>query len=77
MRRAAMAFLIVGFMVGEMVQGLGWPPDLVGRVDTISIGSVPKAPELPKASPVERGTAGGQEDPGQDRPAGGRHRPGP
>jgi hypothetical protein len=26
MRRAAMAFLIVGFMVGEMVQGLGWQP---------------------------------------------------
>lgn len=24
MRRAAMAFLIVGFMVGEMVSGLGW-----------------------------------------------------
>ena len=63
MRRAAMAFLIVGFMVGEMVQGLGWPPDLVGRVDTISIGSVPKAPELPKASPVERGTAGDRKTP--------------
>jgi glycoside hydrolase-like protein len=149
MRRAAMAFLIVGFMVGEMVQGLGWqpaaeaaalaatansvkakpakknvtfggysvsvpanwpvydltknprqcvrydihavylgsprpdqdqdcPPDLVGRVDTISIGSVPKAPKVPKAprtpelpqaigvpqaSPVERGTAGDRKTP--------------
>src|SRR5690349_18848543 len=143
MRRAAMAFLIVGFMVGEMVPGLGWqpaaeaaglaatansvkakpakktvtfggysvsvpadwpvydltknprqcvrydihavylgrprpdqdqdcPPDLVGRVDTISIGSapktpkipkVPKAPELPQASPVERGTAGDRKTP--------------
>src|ERR1051326_3760655 len=26
MRRAAMAFLIAGFMVGEMVQGLAWQP---------------------------------------------------
>src|SRR5690348_13419460 len=26
MRRAAMAFLIVGFMTGEMVPGLGWQP---------------------------------------------------
>jgi hypothetical protein len=28
MRRAAMAFLIVGFMVGEMVPGLGWAGSL-------------------------------------------------
>ena len=86
MRHAATAFLIVGFMFGEMVPGLGQqpvaeaasltaaansvkakpakktvtfggysvylgsprpdqdqdcPPDLVGRVDTISFGSVP------------------------------------
>jgi hypothetical protein len=45
------------------------PPDLVGRVDTISIGSVPKTPEVPEAmgvpqaSPVERGTAGDRKTP--------------
>ena len=54
------------------------PPDLVGRVDTISIGSapeVPKAPEIPKtpevpevlpapqAGPVERGPAGDRKTP--------------
>ena len=130
MHRAAMAVLIVGFVLGEMVSGLGqqavaeaaglttaahsvkaakpasktvtfggysvsvpagWPvydltknprqcvrydihavylgrprpdqdqdcpPDLVGRVDTISIGSVPEALPVPGATSVERKPAG-------------------
>jgi len=51
------------------------PPDLVGRVDTISIGSVPEALELPQSAPAVRKTAGDSKAPArtsQQPPASGR-----
>ena len=44
MRRAAMAFLIAGFMVGEMVSGLGWQPAAEAAILAATANSVKAKP---------------------------------
>lgn len=44
MRRAAMAFLIVGFTFGEMVSGLGGQPVAEAASLTVAANSVKAAP---------------------------------